>query len=110
MFSTDQIFVIGLVASVLVYLVNYLAKKGLQVELGRGWLTVLLFAMSVPLAWFFEPKVFPAFGGFSGDFSEDVTIGMTYVGALFGLLTQVVGSATGIYNIILKRVVEAIEK
>lgn len=108
MFSTDQVFVIGMIASVLVYLINYLTMKGVAVNLGRGWLTVLLFVVSVPLAWWFDPQAFPVFGGFGGDVAVDVTNAIKYAGDIVGILTAVVGSATAIYNIILKRIVEAI--
>jgi len=108
MFSADQIFVLGLVSSAIVWLINFGVKRGLDVQLGRGWLTVVLFVVAIPLAWVFDPQVFPMLPLFTGDVGSDAGLIVKYIGDISSLLAQVVGSATAVYNIVLKKVMDGI--
>lgn len=108
MFSVDQVFVIGFVSSVLVYLINFGVKKGLDVSIGRGWLTVMLFVISIPLAWLFDPQVLPGWPTWGADISVNAGRIVDYIGEMVGILAQVVGAATAIYNLILKKVADGL--
>lgn len=98
-----QIYVIGFIASALVYLLKFIADRFPKVTIKREWLTVLLYAISLVLSLGWSGFVLPIFGAFSDP--------LTFVAALLGwasaLLTALAPSvafATLIYNLFLKRV------
>lgn len=95
---------LGVVASAVVFLLNTLAKRGMKIELGRGWLTVLLFVVSVPLALWIEPQGVPVFPLFSGEIGADLGLLSGYALELVQKMAAVVGVATGVYNVLLKKI------
>ncbi len=95
---------LGVVASAVVFLLNTLAKRGMKIDLGRGWLTVLLFVVSVPLALWIEPQGVPVFPVLSGEIGVDMGLLAGYALELAQRMASVVGVATGVYNVLLKKI------
>jgi hypothetical protein len=107
-FSGEQLFLLGVISSGIVFAINYLVKLGLKFQIGRGWLTVILFVVSIPLAFIFQPQVLPPLPVMVGDAVSITGNIVIYITELVTVLSQVVGVATAIYNIILKKVFEQI--
>lgn len=101
--SEIQLYVIAFIATVFVWLVNFLAKK--KVYLARGWLTTGLYAVSAGLAFVWGGVVFPAFPPFV-DAVSFIPALATYITGLLTLLGPVVALATLIYNVLLKKVLD----
>jgi membrane associated rhomboid family serine protease len=102
-----QLYVIGLIASGIVYGLNLLMKRYPQVKIKRDWLTVALYALSLLLAIYWGGVIIPAFPAFSDP--------VTFVAALFGFISSLLVAlavptsfATLIYNVFLKRVFDAL--
>ena len=92
-----QLAVIGLVATALSAGLRLLVAKVLGKEIGKGWMSVIAYAVSVLLAVvFLWPLELPA----GGDPSQ-------VVAALLALATSVFGFATVIYNVILDKLLDA---
>ena len=102
--SGDELFLVGVVASALVFLLKMLAKRGMQLDLGRGWLTVILFVVCVPLALWIEPQGVPVFPLFSGEIVGDVGLGVEYLAEMVRVLAQIVGVSVSVYNVLLKKI------
>ena len=102
--SGDELILVGVVASALVFLLKMLAKRGMQLDLGRGWLTVILFVVCVPLALWIEPQGVPVFPVFSGEIGADMGLLAGFALELVQKMAAVVGVATGVYNILLKKI------
>ncbi len=102
--SGDELFLVGVVASAVVFLLNTLAKRGMQLDLGRGWLTVVLFVVSLPLALWIEPQAVPVLPVFSGEIGADMGLLSGYALELVQKMAAVVGVATGVYNVLLKKI------
>lgn len=101
--SEAQLYVIGLIATVVVYILKQLAAQKIVVK--RGPLTIGLFVLSWALAAGWNGVALPAFGPFNDP--------VTFVAAIFayisGLLVAVGPSftfATLIYNIFLKKALD----
>lgn len=101
-----QMYVIGVFASALVYVLKVVMAKFPQWTIKREWLTALLYVVSGGLALMWSGFVLPAFAAFSDP--------ITFVSALLGWLSAVlvalgpaVGFATLIYNIFLKKVLDS---
>jgi hypothetical protein len=95
-----QLFAIGLVAAVIVWLL-----KMFKVTLASGWLTALVYAVALVLAFFFAPLALPAFPVFV-DLASFVPALIAWVGALLIPLSAFVGFATLVYNALLKAVLD----
>ena len=102
-----QLYVISVVAMALIFVINYVAKQ-FKWAPQRGWLTAFLYLVSAGLAFGFSAMVLPPFPAFTDP--------VTFVAALFSyfniLLTElgpVVALATLIYNVLGKRVLDALE-
>ena len=95
-----QLFAIGLVASVIVWLLK-LAKANVQ----SGWLTVGVYVVSLALAFLFAPLALPVFPPFV-DLVTFAPAFIAWVGALLIPLSAFVGFATLIYNTLLKSVLD----
>lgn len=98
-----QMYVIGVIASALLYGLKLLAARFPQVKIKREWLTILLYVVAFLLSLFWGGVVLPAFGTFTDP--------LTFVAAVFGWITALlialapsVSFATLIYNVLLKRV------
>lgn len=100
----DQAAIMGVVASVVVFIFNLYAKYQNK-KVPREVLTVLVYAISVALAWLWSAPALPSLPTGSGP-SE---LGQAYVTFALALLNQgalVLGFATLIYNWLLKKVDE----
>lgn len=101
--SDVQMYIIGALASGVLYGLKFLAKRFPQWTIKRDWLTVLLYVVALGLSVIWSGFVFPAFAAFSDP--------LTFVAAFFGwvnamliALAPPVSFATLIYNVLLKRV------
>jgi hypothetical protein len=104
--SEFQLVIVGLVASVLVQIVRFIGDKTGK-PVSNVVIQWLVFAISLGLgAWWgvFEFPVFPGFGG------PDALLGIVdFVAALVALVGQLLGVAFVVYNVLLKKVFDAIE-
>lgn len=88
---------IGLVASVIVYAVNFSAQYfGIQPK--RAWLTNALFVVAIPLAIFSNPVSLPLFPQWAGDLSVFVTDFGLYLQAVAPIAKIILASAVIMYN------------
>ena len=108
-----QIWLIGLVASLLVSLVNWLAKaKQIKlfgkvialkpVYLGRFWLTVILVGVAAGLGYWWFPFSLPALPVLAGlTFAAGVDAILDYAALLAQAVMPYVGAAMALYNLLL---------
>lgn len=101
--SPELVFVIGLVASVAVWGIKFLRSHGTNIP--SGWLTTGVYVISGLLAWVFAPVVLPAFPPFA-DLASFVPAFLEWIGDLLVTLSAFVGSATLIYNVLLKKILD----
>jgi len=95
--SPEQMVIVGLVASALSVIVKFLAAKA-GIELSKFWMTIVVGVVSVVLAVVFNLPQLPAY-----------VDPLQYVGAWLVILSAYVGSATIIYNLILDKVLDALD-
>lgn len=95
-----QMFVIATVASLFVWLL-----KNFKADMGAGWLTTLVYAAALVLAFFFAPVALPAFPVFS-DLVTFVPALIAWCGAALVPLSAFVGFATLVYNALLKAILD----
>jgi hypothetical protein len=107
-FSQEQLFYIGLVAMVIVFLFNLVAKRTNR-EIGRKWLTGLLFGISLVLALVFVPPALPAFPAVGEDPAAFALGIVSFLVDLVAVLSVSVGIAVSVYNVLGKKVLEGIE-
>jgi hypothetical protein len=103
--STEQTLIIGLAASVLVFVINEMSKNR-GIVLQRARLTVILFIVAVALTVLFTPLALPALPAGGGDPAASAAAWVSWLGSVLLIVTQVVGASTAIYNILLKKVFE----
>lgn len=101
--SPEQLFVIGLVASVAVWLLRLLARNGKQ--LPDAVLTSGVYVASGLLALFFAAPILPAFPPFV-DLASFVPALLEWAGELIVVLSAFVGFAGLVYQALLKKVLE----
>lgn len=101
--SDVQMYIIGVLASGVLYALKFAADRFPQITIKREWLTVLLYVVALGLSVVWSGFVFPAFAAFSDP--------LTFIAAFFGwvnamliALAPPVSFATLIYNVLLKRV------
>ena len=101
-----QMYVIGVFASALVYVLKLIGENFPKFTIKREWLTAVLYVVSGALALMWSGFVLPVFEAFSDP--------ITFVSALLGWISAVlvalgpaVGIATLIYNIFLKKVLDS---
>jgi len=99
-----QLFMIGTVASVIVWIVKFVRAKGGSIH--AGWLTAGVYVVSGILAWFFAPLVLPALPPFV-DLASFVPAFLQWIADLLIPLSTFVGFATLVYNVLLKQVLDA---
>ena len=102
-----QLYVISIVAMVLIFVLNYVAKQFKWVP-QRGWLTAFLYVISAGLAFGFSAMVLPVFPAFDGPVAF-VAAAFAYFNNLLTELGPTVALATLIYNVLGKRVLDGIE-
>jgi hypothetical protein len=95
-----QLFVIAAVASTIVYLL-----KMARVAEKPAWLTVLLYGVSLGLAFLFAPVAIPPFPPFT-DISIFVPALLVWLGDLLIPISAFVGFATLVYNTLLKAILD----
>lgn len=93
--TPDRIFLIGLIASALVVGIRFVFAKVLHKDLHKGWITVMVAAVSVALAIIWQ---LPTFG--------PIDEPMAFLGLLTQYMASIVGAATMIYNILLSKVLD----
>lgn len=101
-----QLYVIGVVASAIVYAVKTISARYPNITIKREWLTVLLYVASLGLAIYWGGVTFPAFPAFSDPVSF-VSALLTFFTNLIDTLAFPTSFATLIYNLLLKRVLDA---
>jgi hypothetical protein len=95
-----QLFVIGAVASVIVWML-----KMAKVTVKSSWLTVLVYVVSLAIALAFAAPALPAFPVWV-DLVTFVPLFIAWIGDLLVPLSAFVGFATLIYNTLLKQVLD----
>ncbi len=101
--SDVQMYVIGVLASGVLYALKLISKRFPKIVIKRAWLTVLLYVAAFGLSVVWSGFMVPTFAVFSDP--------LTFVAAFFGWINAMlialappVSFATLIYNILLKRV------
>lgn len=102
-----QLYVIGVVASAIVYAVKVFSVRFPNVTIKREWLTVILYVASFGLAIYWGGVSFPVFPEFSDPVSF-VSALLTFFTGLIAALAFPTSFATLIYNVILKRVFDGL--
>jgi hypothetical protein len=92
---------------VLIFVINYVAKQ-FKWSPQRGWLTAFLYVVAAALAFGWSAFVLPPFPAFDGPVAF-VAAAFTYFNTLLTELGPVVALATLIYNVLGKRVLDALE-
>jgi hypothetical protein len=102
-----QLYVIGLFASAVIYILKIVMDRYPQIKIKRDWLTVVLYALSLLLAVYWGGVTIPAFPAFVDS--------VTFVAALFSFISSLLVAlavptsfATLIYNVLLKRVFDGL--
>jgi hypothetical protein len=104
----NQAGVLALAAMLIVWLVKfYTLKTGKQI--GKFGLTIALLVVSVGLAILFQPVAIPAFPIWGGELVGFVSAVLTWLAALVVLGGEVFAIATGLYNILLAKVLEKLQ-
>lgn len=97
--------VLSLLAVVVIWVVNFLFRwKG--IKLRKTWLTVGLFVVSLLLTLLFQPTLFPGWPVLIGTPEAIATALYTWIGLLIVAAGPIVAYATGLYNILLARILE----
>jgi uncharacterized membrane protein len=104
-----QLAILGLVATVIVGILNLLAEKG-GIHLARGWVTAILFVIAMILSFFWQPVALPAFPVWAGDPAVFALALLTFTGTLASAAGVVVGFATVIYNWLVKKVYDRLAR
>jgi len=102
--SEGQLMIVGIVASAIVWLLKVLAQRGYNPP--KEIVAIALYVVSFVLAVLFTPITIPSFPPFT-DAPTFVTALVNYIGQLLALAAAPVGIAYLIYNVILKRVLDA---
>lgn len=95
-----QLIWIGIAASAIVWLLK-LTKK----QISAGWLTTLVYVVSLGLAYVFAPLVVPGFPPFVDAVSFGAAL-LAWSGDLLLAISPFVGFATLVYNALLKAVLD----
>jgi len=104
-----QLFLIGVIASAVVYGIKLVAAKMPDVEIRRDWLTIFLYVVSLALAAMWGGVVLPEFGGYA-DPVTFVAAALRWAGEVLVALGPSVGFATLIYNVLLQKVFDGLAK
>jgi len=99
-----QLFLIGAVASVIVWVVKFVREQGGAIN--AGWLTAGVYVVSAALAYFFAPVVLPPLPPFV-DLATFIPAILQWFGDLLVPLSAFVGFATLVYNVLLKQVLDS---
>lgn len=102
-----QLYVIGLVSTVLVYLLKLAAKRWPQINLKGDWLTVLLYVIAFGLAIQWDGIALPTFTSCT-DPLTCVSSALNYAQALLTAIAPATAFAMLIYNILFQKVFEGL--
>jgi hypothetical protein len=107
-FADNQVTVIAYIATIVVWLLGELAKHSDRFKwlTGKGPLTVLLFFISLGLAYLFQPFIFPPLPQWTGDAGSFVPLLSTWFSAIFAIIGNAVLFAMSVYNLLLAHVLE----
>jgi len=105
--NAGQMYIVGVIATAILYGVKLIAQKYPKVVIKRNWLTVLLYVIALALSVVWGGMTIPSFEAFSDP--------VTFVASVFGWVTALllalapsVSFATLIYNLLLKRVFDGL--
>ena len=98
--TEGQLFLIGIVAMAIVW-----GLKLFKADVKSGWLTVGVYVIALPLAWYFAPLSIPPFPA-CNEVSTCVTSTVGWVGDLLVPLSAFVGFATLVYNALMKNILD----
>lgn len=109
--ADNEATVIAFLAIGLVWLIrlvfDWVSKRfGKNWKLGKPGLTILVFAVSLVLSFLIKQAVFPDRPVWTGDASTFAPLLIAYISALLQVAAGVVSYATGVYNILLAKVLE----
>ena len=93
--SPEQILIVGFVASILGVILRLIFAKVGGVELGKGWMSVIVSVVALILAVLFNIPQLPVY-----------TEPLPYVAAWLALISGYLGAATLIYNLLLDKVLD----
>jgi nitrate/nitrite transporter NarK len=96
--SPDQIFLVGIVASVLAVVLRLLVAKLGGTEISKFWMTIIVSAISVVLAVLFNLPELPAY-----------VDPLQYASAWLAILAGYLGAATAIYNLLLSKILDKLD-
>lgn len=102
-----QLYIIGVVASAIVYGIGQLRTRFPNFKVHREWLTVFLYIVAFALSLYWGGLVAPAFPAFSDPVSFVAAV-VGFVNELLIALAVPISFATLIYNLLLKRVLDAL--
>lgn len=103
-----QLFVIAGLATLIVFVIKFMADKGFDVMLHRGWLTAILFVISLGLAVAWQLPIFPAVPVYADDPAVFAGALITFILNCLEAISPLVAFATLIYNALGKKVFEDI--
>lgn len=98
-----QMYLIGVLASAVVYALKLIGAKWPQWTIKREWLTVLLYVCSWGLAILWRRMTIPSFPAFDDPISFTAAL-LAFVALMLEALGPAVAFATLIYNVLLKQV------
>ena len=102
-----QLFLIGLIASVIVYVIKLISSRMPNVSIKREWLTIFLYSIALGLSALWQGILLPTFPVFT----DPVTFMSGLLRWLADILVAIgpsVGFATLIYNVLLARVLDGL--
>jgi len=102
-----QLFLIGTIASVLVYAIKMISQRMPDVVISRDWLTVFVYVISLALAAMWRGVTLPYFPGYVDPVSFVSNL-LRWVADILVALGPSVGFATLIYNVLLARVLDGL--
>ena len=91
--SPEQVILVGLIATVISQVVKFLAAW-LGINIGRFWITIVAFVISLGLGWLWSGSQLPIC-------SDPLECALEYL----NLAASVLGWATLIYNLLLDKIV-----
>ena len=102
-----QLFLIGTIASVLVYGIKLVSERMPDVVIKREWLTIFVYMISLALAAMWRGATLPYFPGYVDPVSFVSNL-LRWVADILVALGPSVGFATLIYNVLLARVLDGL--
>jgi hypothetical protein len=96
---------LSLLAVVLIWVINFLFTwRG--IKLHKSWLTTGLFAVALGLTALFQPALIPLWPNLAGNSQEIAAAIASWIGQMIISAGPIVAYATGLYSIILAKVLE----